>query len=303
MRCRRKVRQFPPVTTFTDAGCYYLQRGCSTLLPKTDARPQRNESAWPPNPAAGGTRMFVNLDRQPTRTKIFCEVGYQLTRTSKGDAMRKQNALVLFGLCTAIAGCGSSSSDSGTTPSGATGGNGAIGGNSNNGNTGGHGAIGGSGGSGNIGNTGGNGSVGGSSSSGTCNMPSCVSNLNSTCVPSGTCVEQTDQTTGATNVCYSNGIKEIATIDATTFAIDMTIKNGSAVCYSLAISLVAGSGTINDSAGNTVATISTDASGNGVITCTGGQPVTLDASCSSSSPLASPTATTSSSCTQGTCTP
>ena len=87
-------------------------------------------------------------------------------------------------------GCGGSSGGSGGPdgggPSGGISGNGGI--------------LGGSGGAGG----------GGGANTGACNYPSCLANLATTCVPSGTCVEQSDLTTLGTNTCYSNGVKVLA---------------------------------------------------------------------------------------------
>jgi hypothetical protein len=74
-----------------------------------------------------------------------------------------------------------------------------------------------------------------STSTGTCNSPSCLANLAATCEPAGTCVEQTDATTGTTAACYSNGVKEIQTVNLTSRAAVVTYKQGSTTCYSVEV--------------------------------------------------------------------
>ena len=140
---------------------------------------------------------------------------------------------------------------------------------------------------------------GSSNSTGACNYPSCIASLGTTCAPSGTCVEQTDATTFATNTCYSNGVKSITSINATTGEIILTIKNGSSTCYSMtAAAAASGSSyalTINNGSGQTIATGTDDITTGGMtVTCTGGQPVTLDPSCDTGM---------NSTCATGTCTP
>lgn len=130
---------------------------------------------------------------------------------------------------------------------------------------------------------------------GSCNAPSCLVSLYSSCQPSGTCVTQTDMTTFASNTCYSNGVKEIMTIAATgeTF----TVKNGTSTCYSFesdstgAIKFKNGSGSVVATGTYNSATKVT------TVTCTGGAAVTLNAACDSAS------SSSTANCTDGTCTP
>ncbi len=146
---------------------------------------------------------------------------------------------------------------------------------------------------------------GGSSSSnstGACNYPSCLASLDATCAPSGTCVDQMDATTGLGNSCYSNGVKVLTTYDFTSQNIVATIKNAGGTCYTFNIGTsAAGDSTyayiIKNASGQTVATGTRDAAGTTIITCTGGQPVTLNSSCDTATLIAN------SSCTPGTCTP
>jgi hypothetical protein len=206
--------------------------------------------------------------------------------------MRKLGTLLALGLMTALVACGGgdgSDTDAGTPLAGNGGG--------------GFGGVGGFGGGG----------AGGGAGAGSCNYPSCLSGLATTCTPSGTCVAQTDLNTFATNVCYSNGVKAITAmnINAATGSMSMTVtyKNGSATCYSAEVggfSLTGSTGnmtiTFKNASGVAVATGVVDSTTNAVtVTCTGGQPITLDSSCDTGSYTSSATSDTS--CTQGTCTP
>jgi hypothetical protein len=162
--------------------------------------------------------------------------------------MRTFGTFLAVGILALTAGCGGSSS------TGIDGGGGAAG-------------------------AGGGGAGGGG---GTCNMPSCL-NLSQSCVPSGTCAKQTDATTGATYLCYSNGVKIISTFDAS-FNVTSTVKNGSTACYSISGSatdlLAGGSLSLKNASGAVVGTLASDAStGASTITCTGASPVTLNDAC------------------------
>lgn len=162
---------------------------------------------------------------------------------------------------------------------------------------------------GNGGTSGGNGGIfggnggasGGGGSTGACNYPSCLASLGTTCAPSGTCVEQTDTTTFATNDCYSNGVKVLTSFDLTSGAIVATFKNASGICYTFNIGASttgASTYTIKNGSGQTIATGTSDTAGTTTtITCTGGQPVTLNSACDTSG------TSSSASCTTGTCTP
>lgn len=154
--------------------------------------------------------------------------------------------------------------------------------------------------------TGVGGSMGGTTApSGSCTLPSCLSGI-TTCIPSGTCVEQVDTTTFASNICYSNGVKEISTLDAASGSLAVTVKQGSTTCYSIVVPLSSATGagsetfTVKNASGQTIATGTSDSAGNTVVTCTGGTPVTIASTCSFGG--ASSTSPTTS-CTQGTCTP
>jgi hypothetical protein len=202
--------------------------------------------------------------------------------------MRTFSTLLAVGILALAAGCGGSSSSGIDGGGGTAGAFGAPGGT-------GAGGISGNGGAGVAG-------AGGGGVSGSCNMPSCLANLPTTCTPSGTCVEQT--TTTGTNDCYSNGVKVITTIDLSTFNSTETFKNGSTTCYSIAVSgLLTGTPTftLKNAAGATIGTGTEDATTNAVtFTCTGQSPVVLNSSCDTSSFAGS----SAGSCnTPGTCSP
>ena len=191
--------------------------------------------------------------------------------------MRTFGSYLAVGILVLAAGCGGSSS------SNPDGGGGAVGG-----------AAGGGGG---VGGTGGGGA------SGSCNYPSCLANLATSCQPSGTCVEQTDTTTFASNVCYSNGVKVITALNLTSGSATITFKKGSTTCYTFEAG-VSATGTealtIKNASGAVIATGTSDTTGSATtITCTGGAPVTLNASCQD----ATGTGSSTSSCTTGICTP
>ena len=169
-------------------------------------------------------------------------------------------------------------------------------------------ATGGAGGS-NTTATSGGGSGGGTGPS-SCILPSCLQNFGTTCVFSGTCIAEYTSSTGDTNVCYANGVKVIPVTDVTgDDSTVMTVMNGSSACFSTAYNgnnVMGGSGgiiTVKNASGATVADVTLDASGTFFIaTCTGGQPVSLDPSCSNEWPVSGLMAPSGNNCTQGNCT-
>lgn len=175
----------------------------------------------------------------------------------------------------------------------------ACGGSSSSGNDGGTGGTVGTGGVLGTGGGGGNGGSGGGTGSGSCNAPSCLNGLMTSCEPSGTCVSQMDMTTFASNTCYSNGVKELMAISAS--GMTMTVKKDSSTCYSVDVSAT-GVLTFKNGAGSPVATGTYDKNaGTTTVTCTGGQPVTLNASCDTADMGGAMTG--GSDCTDGVCTP
>lgn len=199
--------------------------------------------------------------------------------------MRTLGTLVVLGLLAIGIGCGDSSSngDSGAPLGGSGGGFGGVGG------------------------FGGGGAGGG----GTCNFPSCFAPIATDCIPSGTCVKQTNAAAGSSNICYSNGVKALSALSISGSAISyvVTFKNASKTCYSMTIdpSAVLSGGavamTIKDPSGTTVGTMSLDtATGQGSVTCTNQAPVPLGSECTAGM---DPTGTTagSTACTEGACAP
>ena len=193
--------------------------------------------------------------------------------------MRTFGTFLAVGILALAAGCGGSSATSIDDGGGAAGGGGGISGN---------------GGAGLAG-------AGGGGVSGSCNMPSCLASLPTTCKPSGTCVEQT--TTTGTNDCYSNGVKVISTIDLSTFNSTETYKNGSTTCYSLTLmGLMTGTPTftLKTALGATIGTGTANLATNAfTFACTGQSSVVIDPSCDTSSFAGS----SGGSCTTGTCSP
>jgi len=143
-----------------------------------------------------------------------------------------------------------------------------------------------------------------------CNMPTCMAAVAQDCVPSGTCVTQTDTATATTSTCYTNGVKTVQQTGAT--GITVTAKNTTGVCYSMAIDLAsiiaaAAGGAINvpvkNGAGAVIATLSVDsASQQTSVTCPGGQPVLLNSGCTGAVSI-NTSGGASSNCTAGTCAP
>lgn len=197
----------------------------------------------------------------------------------KGETMRTSATLVTLGIFALAVGCGGSSSNGDGGSGGIISGNGGM--------------LGGGGISGSGGAAGG--------ASGTCNYPTCLASLATTCAPSGTCTQQTDPTTYATNTCYSNGVKTISSVNLTTLAVTLTYKKGGSTCYSVDVAGISTGSltmTFKNASGGTLGTGTMDAATNALtITCAGAQPVTLDAACDTSSFAGA------SNCTTGTCTP
>jgi hypothetical protein len=169
------------------------------------------------------------------------------------------------------------------------------------------------------GGTGGTTALGGSTGSsipltGACASLTCLNpmmNLMAGCTLTGSCTEQVSTTTGAVNICYDNGVKMQGTMDATTLtSMDITVKNGSGVCYTMVVGGLSATSTamtmaIKNPAGTTVGTIGIDSTaGTESVTCPGGAATVIDASCGSGGTdvTSSSSAASSSSCTQGTCT-
>ena len=147
--------------------------------------------------------------------------------------------------------------------------------------------------------------VGTSSSTGgdSCNYPSCFAKLITTCVPAGTCVQQSGGTTFATNTCYSNGVKMISSIDTNSLITSVTFKNGGTTCYAVDVTeSLPTTMTFKNVSGNTIAIMTVDATTNvATVTCPGGQAVSLDATCAGTGYGGG--SSTSTTCTPGLCMP
>jgi hypothetical protein len=179
-------------------------------------------------------------------------------------------------------------------------------------------AKGGSGGtsSGAAGGTSGSGGDTGTGSTGTCvcpstcQLPSCLQNLDPSCAPGGSsCIKQTDSATDSVNTCYSNGYKEIIVHDIMTDDRILTAEKGGSTCFTTEydgndVFNCVGYLTLKDASGTEVAKMTADCSGTFyIVTCTGGPDVSLDPSCSDMWPVSSLMGSSNGSCTEGTCAP
>jgi hypothetical protein len=111
------------------------------------------------------------------------------------------------------------------------------------------------------------------------------------------------------NTCYANGIKESVITDTSTSNRTLTVKKGSSICFSTTFNqndVIAGTGaiTVTNASGAKVASVKLDATTNLYkVTCTGGQEVVLDQSCSSGSGVYPVSALRGSGCEEGPCVP
>jgi hypothetical protein len=243
--------------------------------------------------------------------------------------MTKLVTLVLFGLSTFALGCGSSNSSAGAGGSSANGGATASGGSTvtsatggsvakggataagGSGAKGGATAAGGSGAGGQSSSGGTTASAGGSGGTGSCILPSCLTNLGSSCTPSGDCIVQHSVDTGDANYCYANGVKKLTVLNvAVDYSTDLTVTKSGSTCFTTSYTgndffNSAGDLTVKDPSGATVATLSMDLETSTlyIVTCPGAAPVTLDMSCETVWPVSGLTERSSGSCTEGTCTP
>jgi hypothetical protein len=122
-----------------------------------------------------------------------------------------------------------------------------------------------------------------------------------------TCTQQRTMTnTIVMNYCYTNGVKEQMSIGTDPSSATMTVKSGSSVCYSMAISGLSGNVVtvvVKNDSGTTVATIAQDSTTKvEAVTCPGGTPTVIDATCgngnASNVAISMPD---TSNCTDGTC--
>ena len=162
----------------------------------------------------------------------------------------------------------------------------------------------------------------GTGGTGACNVPLCLNDLVSSCIPDGACVQQLGYMCGAVvcpqpltavptsmfnYMCFDNGVTVSTTVDMTNPASQTSVqtcrKNGT-VCYSVEMPLSLATGTsmteiVKNPAGATVATEVFDQTARTVtITCTGGSPAVVSLDCFTSSSRDGGTP-----CTTGTCSP
>jgi hypothetical protein len=158
------------------------------------------------------------------------------------------------------------------------------------------------------------GGAGGSSIpfTGNCAALTCLNPLNdllATCQTGATdtCTQQTTMTsTIVVNSCYTNGVKEQTSIGTDLLSATMTVKSGSSVCYSMAISGLSGNVVtvvVKNGSGTTVATIAQDSTTSiETVACPGGTPTVVDATCGSGNTSNVGTSMPdTSNCTDGTC--
>lgn len=119
-----------------------------------------------------------------------------------------------------------------------------------------------------------------------CTWPSCVTDLLSTCVPSGKCTANIDRIAGAITTCYANGVTVRRAANTTWSGLE-TCKKGDAVSYSIETGtqfvdgIPAGMAfTIKDGSGAAVATGALSDSSGLLVTCSTGPTFGLPATCS-----------------------
>jgi hypothetical protein len=157
------------------------------------------------------------------------------------------------------------------------------------------------GGSGGAGGTGGAAGSGGGVP-GECANIAClqqVEDLLVGCAGDGTCVDHADVPgiPGTLTKCYENGVKVLETFDTSQNSTSHTLSNtfkvekDGSLCYtrssvSVTMDVDAGTGakftsdgTMQDASGTTIATIHIDTDGVATVTCPGGQPTVVSASC------------------------
>ena len=130
----------------------------------------------------------------------------------------------------------------------------------------------------------------GGGDAGSCNLPSCLTDLETDCTPSGACTQTMNFTTGSVYSCYANGVIVAETTNASNNQL-LTVKNRTSTCYTIGFNFYSmGSGdttntsTVDNGSDAAVATILEtvpEAGGNNTfsVTCKGGTPVVLNDSC------------------------
>jgi hypothetical protein len=140
-------------------------------------------------------------------------------------------------------------------------------------------------------------SADGGGDAGSCTLPSCLGSLDTGCMPTGTCSQTTDDTTGDVYSCYAGGITRGDLTDPNTGDQILTAKNATSTCYSIDYvgndidSDNATTATVTNRSDAGVATLHMSVAPDGVttswsVTCSGGAAVALDSACKSVWPLA-----------------
>jgi hypothetical protein len=165
----------------------------------------------------------------------------------------------------------------------------------------------------------GGGGTGGSSIplTGNCANLTCLNPLNdllSTCQVGANeaCTEQSTVTpavyTIVVNDCYASGVKTHASLSMDMSSATITAKNGSSVCYSILMTGIlygvseVSTLVVSNSFGTTVATIAVNNTTSvSTVTCPGGTPTVVDATCGNNSGNLGSAIPTGSNCTPGLC--
>ena len=126
---------------------------------------------------------------------------------------------------------------------------------------------------------------------GACANLTCLNPLNdllATCQTgtTDTCKQQVMMGTMiAVNDCYSNGVKMQASMGMDMASVTMTVKRGGSVCYSMLVGGLLGNVmtiVVKNGSGTTVATLVEDTTTSiNMVTCPGGTPTVVDATCGS----------------------
>jgi hypothetical protein len=133
------------------------------------------------------------------------------------------------------------------------------------------------------------------SEGGTCVLPSCLTDLETNCSPSGTCSQTTDSSSGNTYTCYDNGIILGNILDLNGDN-TITARTAGSICYSIEytgnnINNVATDVPVTSGSDAGVAVLHQDIAADGYtpiwsVTCGSAPAVTLDPSCLNTWPLA-----------------
>lgn len=134
---------------------------------------------------------------------------------------------------------------------------------------------------------------GGGSDAGSCVLPTCLTNLEKNCTPSGQCSQYYDENSGNTYSCYPNGVKRSDIIPEGQMNTTITVENATATCYTIVYSSsdvnsqIATTAVVANGSDAGVASISLADDGvTWSVTCdSGGKAVTLDPSCSNEWPV------------------